>query len=251
MEDGINNRWWLDLVAEGHLPEDVLSTLEEKGLAPERRPGDEEILKQGRLVTLVVAGVLIIDQLIKIAVKTNMYLHENIHVTDWFYIYFTENNGMAFGLEIFAKLFLTLFRIVAAILITVYLVKLVKRTDKVKNGYLVCLSLILAGAVGNIIDCVFYGEIFSESTHSQIASWVPLGQGYSDWLHGKVVDMFYFPIIDTYWPDWMPFVGGDHFIFFSPIFNFADAAISCGIIALLIFYSHYLNTETSHKEVKK
>ena len=131
-----------------------------------------KIFTQGRLVTLVVAGVLIIDQLIKIAVKTNMYLHENIHVTDWFYIYFTENNGMAFGLEIFAKLFLTLFRIVAAILITVYLVKLVKRTDKVKNGYLVCLSLILAGAVGNIIDCVFYGEIFSESTHSQIASWV-------------------------------------------------------------------------------
>jgi signal peptidase II len=202
----------------------------------------KKFFTQGRLVTLVVAGVLIIDQLIKIAVKTNMYLHENIHVTDWFYIYFTENNGMAFGLEIFAKLFLTLFRIVAAILITVYLVKLVKRTDKVKNGYLVCLSLILAGAVGNIIDCVFYGEIFSESTHSQIASWVPLGQGYSDWLHGKVVDMFYFPIIDTYWPDWMPFVGGDHFIFFSPIFNFADAAISCGIIALLIFYSHYLNT---------
>ena len=119
----------------------------------------KKFFTQGRLVTLVVAGVLIIDQLIKIAVKTNMYLHENIHVTDWFYIYFTENNGMAFGLEIFAKLFLTLFRIVAAILITVYLVKLVKRTDKVKNGYLVCLSLILAGAVGNIIDCVFYGEI--------------------------------------------------------------------------------------------
>ena len=94
----------------------------------------KKFFTQGRLVTLVVAGVLIIDQLIKIAVKTNMYLHENIHVTDWFYIYFTENNGMAFGLEIFAKLFLTLFRIVAAILITVYLVKLVKRTDKVKNG---------------------------------------------------------------------------------------------------------------------
>ena len=122
----------------------------------------KKFFTQGRLVTLVVAGVLIIDQLIKIAVKTNMYLHENIHVTDWFYIYFTENNGMAFGLEIFAKLFLTLFRIVAAILITVYLVKLVKRTDKVKNGYLVCLSLILAGAVGNIIDCVFYGDIQRE-----------------------------------------------------------------------------------------
>lgn len=203
----------------------------------------KKFLTQGRLVTLVVAGVLIIDQVIKILVKTNMYLHENIHVTDWFYIYFTENNGMAFGLEIFAKLFLTLFRIVAAVLITVYLTKLVKRTqNKVKNGYLVCLSLILAGAVGNIIDCVFYGEIFSESSHWQIASWVPLGEGYSNWLHGKVVDMFYFPIIDTYWPDWMPLVGGDHFIFFSPIFNFADAAISCGIIALLIFYSRYLNT---------
>lgn len=216
----------------------------------------KKFLTQGRLVTLVVAGVLIIDQVIKILVKTNMYLHENIHVTDWFYIYFTENNGMAFGLEIFAKLFLTLFRIVAAVLITMYLCKLVKRTtDKVKNGYLVCLSLILAGAVGNIIDCVFYGEIFSESTHAQIASWVPLGEGYSSWLHGKVVDMFYFPIIDTYWPDWMPLVGGDHFIFFSPIFNFADAAISCGIIALLIFYSRYLNagahTEPSSKGIKK
>lgn len=217
----------------------------------------KKFLTQGRLAALVVAGVLIIDQLIKISVKTNMFLHENIHVTDWFYIYFTENNGMAFGLEIFAKLFLTLFRIVAAVLITVYITKQVKRTtDKVKNGYLVCLSLILAGAVGNIIDCVFYGEIFSESTHSQIASWVPLGEGYSSWLHGKVVDMFYFPIIDTYWPNWMPFVGGDHFIFFSPIFNFADAAISCGIIALLIFYSRYLNTgarteSTTSKEAKK
>ena len=203
------------------------------------------------MAALIVAAVLVIDQLIKIAVKTNMFLHEHIRITDWFYIYFTENNGMAFGLEIFAKIFLTLFRIVAVILITWYLARIVRQSEKVKNGYIVCLSLILAGAVGNIIDCVFYGEVFSASTHTQIASWVPVGQGYADWLHGKVVDMFYFPIIDTYWPDWMPFVGGEHFIFFSPIFNFADASISCGIIALLLFYSRYLNDMTKSSPEKK
>lgn len=211
----------------------------------------KKFLTQGRLAALIVAAVLVIDQVIKIAVKTNMFLHEHIRITDWFYIYFTENNGMAFGLEIFAKIFLTLFRIVAVILITWYLARIVRQSEKVKNGYIVCLSLILAGAVGNIIDCVFYGEVFSASTHTQVASWVPVGQGYADWLHGKVVDMFYFPIIDTYWPDWMPFVGGEHFIFFSPIFNFADASISCGIIALLLFYSRYLNDMTKSSPEKK
>ena len=182
-----------------------------------------------------------------------MYLHENIHITDWFYIYFTENNGMAFGMEVLPKLFLTLFRIVAVVLITWYLFRITTQKEKLKTGYVVCLSSILAGAIGNIIDCVFYGEIFSESTHFQIASWVPMGQGYSDWLHGKVVDMFYFPIIDTHWPDWLPIWGGERFIFFSPIFNFADAAISCGIIALLIFYGSYLGKVTSNetKEIKK
>ena len=199
---------------------------------------------QGRLAALIVLVVLVIDQVIKICVKTGMYLHESIHVTDWFYIYFTENNGMAFGMEIVGKLFLSLSRIVAVVLIAWYLTRVVKQKPRVKNGYIVCLSLILAGAVGNIIDCVFYGEFFSASTHTDIATWVPMGQGYADWLHGRVVDMFYFPIIDTYWPDWMPFVGGEHFIFFSPIFNFADAAISCGIIALLLFYSRYLNEGT-------
>ena len=147
-------------------------------------------------------------------------------------------------MEIIGKLFLSLFRIVAVVLIAWYLTRVVKQKPRVKNGYIVCLSLILAGAVGNIIDCVFYGEFFSASTHTDIATWVPMGQGYADWLHGRVVDMFYFPIIDTYWPDWIPFVGGEHFIFFSPIFNFADAAISCGIIALLLFYSRYLNEGT-------
>ena len=145
---------------------------------------------------------------------------------------------MAFGMEIFNKFFLTGFRIIAAIAITWLLIQYVKKNYK--TGFLVCVSLILAGAIGNIIDCVFYGEFFSESTHSTIAQFVPIGDGYSDWFYGKVVDMFYFPLIETNWPEWMPFVGGEHFIFFSPIFNFADAAISCGIIALILFYGKYL-----------
>ena len=198
---------------------------------------------RGWLPPLIVTAVLVIDQAIKISVKTGMALYERIHVTDWFYIYFTENNGMAFGMEIFGKLFLTLFRIVAVIGITWYLSRIVKIREGVKTGYIVCLSFILAGALGNIIDCVIYGEVFSASTPHAVASWVPLGEGYSEWLHGKVVDMFYFPLIDTFWPEWMPFVGGEHFIFFSPIFNFADASISCGIIALVLFYGSYLNKE--------
>ena len=199
----------------------------------------KKFLTKGYLSAFIVIAVLVIDQIIKIWVKTNMYWHESIKITDWFYIYFTENNGMAFGMEIFNKFFLTGFRIIAAIAITYLLVQYVKRNYK--TGFLVCVSLILAGAVGNIIDCVFYGEIFSESTHSTLATFVPVGEGYADWFYGKVVDMFYFPIIDTNWPEWMPFVGGEHFIFFSPIFNFADAAISCGIIALILFYGKYLN----------
>ena len=187
----------------------------------------KKLFTKGRIALLVIFSVLIIDQIIKIWIKTHMYWHESIRVTDWFYIYFTENNGMAFGMEIIKKGF--------------------------KTGYIVCVALILTGALGNIIDSVFYGVIFNESTHSQIASFMPEGGGYSTWFYGKVVDMFYFPIIDTNWPAWMPFVGGEHFIFFSPIFNFADAAISCGIIALLLFYSKYLN-ESYHsldKEEKK
>ena len=206
----------------------------------------KKFLTKGQLSALIVIAVLVIDQIIKIWVKTNMYWHESIKITDWFYIYFTENNGMAFGMEIFNKIFLTGFRIIAAIAITYLLIQYVKKNYK--TGFLVCVSLILAGAVGNIIDCVLYGEIFSESTHSLIAQFVPIGEGYSDWFYGKVVDMFYFPLIETNWPEWMPFVGGKHFIFFSPIFNFADAAISCGIIALILFYGKYFgNIMEDHK----
>lgn len=211
----------------------------------------KKLLTKGQLSVIIVLAVLIIDQIIKIWVKTNMYWHESIRVTDWFYIFFTENNGMAFGMEFFDKIFLTVFRIIASVGIIYLLRKYVKQN--LKTGFIVCVSLILAGAMGNIFDCVFYGEIFSESTHHSIANFVPVGEGYSSWFYGKVVDMFYFPIIDTHWPEWMPFVGGEHFIFFSPIFNFADAAISCGMIALILFYNKYLSKvmDTNPKQGKK
>ena len=202
---------------------------------------------KGRIALLTIFSVLVIDQVIKIIVKTTMYWHESIRIADWFYIYFTENNGMAFGMEIFGKLFLTSFRIVAVSVISWFLYKFVQKG--LKTGFIICVSLILAGALGNIIDSLFYGLVFNESTHAQIASFMPAEGGYAPFLYGKVVDMFYFPIIETNWPSWMPFIGGEHFIFFSPIFNFADAAISCGIIALLLFYSKYLND--SYQIIKK
>ena len=199
----------------------------------------KETTTKGKLSALIVITVLVIDQAIKIWVKTNMYWHENIRITDWFYISFTENNGMAFGMEIFNKFFLTTFRIIAVIGITWLLIQCVKK--KHNTGFLVCVSLILAGAIGNTIDCVLYGKIFSPSTHSSIAEFVPFGASYSKWFYGKVVDMFYFPLIETIWPEWMPFVGGTQFIFFRPIFNFADVAVCCGFITLVLFYSKYLN----------
>ncbi|MGN0037230.1 MAG: lipoprotein signal peptidase [Bacteroidaceae bacterium] len=202
-------------------------------------------LTKGRLSAVLILAVLLVDQAIKIWVKTHMYWHDSIRITDWFYLFFTENNGMAFGMEVFGKLFLTTFRIVAVGFILYYLCKVVRRGAP--TGFIVCLSLILAGALGNIIDCVFYGVVFSESTHASLATFVPLGEGYAPWLYGRVVDMFYFPLIETTWPDWMPWVGGEHFVFFSPIFNFADAAISCGIVALLLFYGKYLNGLTGSK----
>jgi signal peptidase II len=182
--------------------------------------------------------VLVIDQAIKIWVKTHMYRHESIRITDWFYIYFTENNGMAFGVELFAKLFLTTFRIAAVGVIFWYLAKVIR--ENYRTAYIACLSFIVAGAMGNIIDSVIYGEIFSESTYTQLAHFVPLGEGYSSLLYGKVVDMFYFPLVEWNWPDWLPVIGGNHFVFFSPIFNFADASISCGVIVLILFFKRLL-----------
>ncbi len=178
---------------------------------------------------------VVIDQVIKILVKTSMSLGESISVFgEWCQIRFIENNGMAFGMEFLGKTFLTSFRIVAVALLGYYLYKLLK-SGKHPLGYLLCITFILAGALGNIIDCLFYGEIFS-SSYGNVAEFVPWGEGYSSFMHGEVVDMFYFPLFT--WPDWVPFVGGD--IFFSPVFNFADACITCSVFALLIFYRRYL-----------
>lgn len=196
-------------------------------------------LTAGHLALAIILLVLVTDQCIKVAVKTRMYLHESIRITDWFYLVFTENPGMAFGWEFFDKFFLTLFRIVAVSAIGFYLWRTVRRGAPA--GYVACLSLVLAGAAGNIIDCVFYGLIFDNPLPPFTAHFVPFGSGYGQAFLGRVVDMFYFPIIDTHWPAWMPWVGGSHFVFFSPIFNFADAAISCGIIALLLFYRKRLD----------
>ena len=192
------------------------------------------------IAVLVAVSAIVIDQVIKVAVKLNMYLHESFSVCgDWFYIYFTENKGMAFGMELGGKLFLTCFRLVAVSLLGYYLYRIIRNT-KFPVGYIVSIALVFASAMGNIIDSLFYGEIFTHSM-GRVASLVPFGEGYGDFLYGAVVDMFYFPLFSFDWPEWMPFVGGEHFIFFSPIFNFADACISCSIVSILLFYRNCIN----------
>lgn len=188
------------------------------------------------IVWAIVLGAIIIDQIIKVVVKLSMYLHESFAVCgDWFYIYFTENPGMAFGMELGSKLLLTLFRIFAVSFLIYYLYKIVDN-KKFSTGYVIAVAFILAGAVGNIIDCLFYGEIFTDSI-GHTASLVPWGEGYGTFLHGKVVDMFHFPLFR--WPEWIPWIGGD--VFFSPIFNFADACISCSVITIALFYNKYVS----------
>ena len=200
----------------------------------------------GRLATLVIVAILLIDQAIKIWVKTSMTLHESIHITDWFYISFIENNGMAFGMQLGSKIVLSLFRVFAIALLGYYIWLEVGK--KAKIGYLICLSMILAGAAGNLIDCMFYGLVFNNSSEFYQSYFVPFGTGYAPFLMGKVVDMFYFPLIETDWPQWMPLVGGDHFVFFSPVFNFADASISVGVVLLLLFYRKEISQITLKKK---
>lgn len=191
-------------------------------------------MTRGRLAVLLVIAILLIDQVIKIWVKTNMELHESIRVTDWFFISFIENNGMAWGMQIGSKLALSLFRVVAIGFLSYYI--RLEASKRARWGYIVCLSMVLAGAAGNLIDCMFYGLGFDASTPHHVSQWVGLGNGYAGFLMGKVVDMFYFPLIQATWPKWLPFWGGEDFVFFSPVFNFADSCISVGVIALLLFY---------------
>lgn len=199
--------------------------------------GTEQRMKVWAVALIFILGIAI-DQAIKVWVKTSFTLHESLHITDWFQLVFIENNGMAFGMELFDKIFLTGFRLIATIALGVYISRLIKRG--ISWGFLVCLSFIMAGAAGNIVDCVFYGQIFSASSSYTPAELVPLGEGYGPWLYGRVVDMFYFPIAEWTWPEWMPFIGGQHYLFFSYIFNFADACITCGVIAMLLFYRREL-----------
>ena len=205
----------------------------------------QQVVKRGWMAVLIITAILLSDQVIKIWVKTNMTLHEQIEIFSWFKIVFIENNGMAYGMEIGSKLVLSIFRIVAISLLGYYIYGQVKK--KARWGYLVCLSMVMAGAIGNLLDSMFYGLVFNASSEFYTSYWVPFGNGYAPFLMGKVVDMFYFPLIVTTWPDWVPFVGGNPYVFFSPIFNFADASISVGVVLLLLFY----RKEISEISIKK
>ena len=198
------------------------------------------------MAVAIVVAILLIDQIIKIEVKTNMTLGEAKRVTDWFYIEFIENNGMAYGMKFINKLVLSLFRLFAIGFIGYYLAKIIKK-NVAPLGYIVLIAMVLAGAAGNLIDCLFYGLIFDASTPFTVSQFVPFGEGYSTFLNGKVVDMFYFPIIQTTWPEWVPYFGGSEYVFFSPVFNFADACICVGVVALLLFYRKQLEVLFSNK----
>ena len=185
--------------------------------------------------------LLLIDQVSKFWIKTNMVLGQEFKVFDWFIIHFTENNGMAFGIEFggyAGKAILTILRIVVVLIGIKYIADLNKK--KLSNGALIALGLIFGGAIGNIIDSCFYGLIFNES-YNNVASFFPENGGYAPLLHGRVVDMLYFPIINSHFPDWFPFWGGNHFLFFRPVFNVADTGISTGIISILLFYRNEFN----------
>lgn len=194
---------------------------------------------------ILVIAILLIDQAVKLWVKTSMTLGESIRITDWFYIYFIENNGMAYGMQIGSKLALSLFRVVAIGFLSYYIWLQVHKPNT-KWGYIVCLSMVLAGAAGNLIDCMFYGLCFDASGYFAVSHYVGFGNGYAPFLMGKVVDMLYFPLIDTTYPEWFPWWGGERFLFFSPIFNIADSSISVGVAALLLFY----HKEISHLSLK-
>ena len=191
---------------------------------------------------LLIIGILLLDQIVKFWVKTHMYLGEEIRLADWAIIHFTENNGMAFGMEFggeYGKVFLTSFRLLFVVAIFFYLQKLVK--EKANKLYIYCIAMVIAGAAGNIIDSVFYGKIFNGSEF-QIASFMP-DQGYASWMHGRVVDMFYFPVLSGHFPSWFPVWGGDEFIFFRPVFNVADASISVSVILMILFQKRIFNLE--------
>lgn len=188
-------------------------------------------------MALTVFIVLVLDQWLKFYIKTHFTLGESRMIfNNWFELHFTENPGMAFGLTLggkWGKILLTTFRIIASGIIVYYIANLIK--ESAKTMMIVLVSLILAGAVGNIIDSLFYGIFFNESTYHSLAQFMPVEGGYAPMFMGKVVDMLYFPLVDTFWPDWIPYFGGTRFQFFRPVFNIADAAISVGVFTIIAF----------------
>lgn len=188
------------------------------------------------IVIAIAMAVMIADQIMKIWVKTNFYLGEDLPLTSWWHLKFIENNGMAFGLELWNKIVLTVGRI-AAVAVFIWFVSKIRNFKSLRIGFFVAMALIIAGAAGNIFDCVFYGRLFNNPMPPEMAAAFPEGGGYAGWFEGRVVDMMYFPLLSFYWPDWIPFVGGDYFEFFQYIFNIADASICVGVGMLIFFYS--------------
>jgi signal peptidase II len=202
-----------------------------------------------RSAVLLIAVVILADQALKFWIKTSFSYGPVLELLGqpWARLYFIENEGMAWGWKLggeWGKMLLTLFRLVAVLFGTWYLGRIVK--ECYSRGFIVCASRIYAGALGNLIDSLFYGMLFSESTDFTVAQFLPAGGGYAGFLHGKVVDMLYFPMIRSTYPDWIPFIGGNRFEFFSPIFNIADAAISVGVITLLIFQKRFFQKTEPH-----
>ncbi len=188
----------------------------------------------GWLVTAMVVLLLVIDQWIKLYVKTHFCLGESVRVTDWFYIDFIENNGMAWGMSFIGKLWLSLFRSSAIVVLIWYLHHIIKE-GTARLRYIFLVGLVLTGAIGNMIDSMFYGLMFTGSSPYYVSYMVPFGEGYAPFLMGKVVDMFRFPFFDYTWPEWVPFWGGKHGTFFDPVFNFADCCVCTGIFSLMMF----------------
>lgn len=218
--------------------------------------------QQGTLAIGLFVLLIVIDQVIKIYIKTHFYLHESVEVTSWFYLSFIENNGMAYGMEIVNKLLLTGFRILCSGLLAWVLGKCIVNRI-VSTGFVVVVTMVLAGAVGNIVDCVFYGRWFTDS-YGHVAQWADEAAGLmpaGEWFKGRVVDMFYFPLVrfdwpqsfpasgesmqwlgfSFRWPSWAP-CSNEPFMFFKPVFNFADACVSVGVVSLILFF---------HKEFQK
>lgn len=190
----------------------------------------------GWLLAALAVVIVIADQWLKIWVKTHFFLGEDYPITSWFQLKFIENNGFAFGLQWFNKYLLTFGRI-GAVVLFIWLLKRFLQMKELHTGFLICIALITAGAAGNIFDCVFYGELFSNPYPPEIAEMFPRGGGYAGWFEGRVVDMLYFPLFTFTWPDWIPMVGGTEYEFFQYIFNLADASITIGVLLLIFFYS--------------